>query len=193
MSRDYKNAGGSKKKSPRGKGGGTPGWMYFAGGLFIGLLVAAVFYFKSSSEAQDKTEVLKKLEIVEGKTTATNKKSSSANNKTTAQHKEEKPRFDFYSILPKLEVVIPESELRDNKPAPGKPREMVSVKQEGTYILQAGAFRQYEEADRVKAELAMLGIEAGIETVTINNSEKWHRVRVGPFRDLNQLNKVRQR
>ena len=49
------------------------------------------------------------------------------------------------------------------------------------YYLQAGSFRRFEDADRVKAQLALLGVVAGVQRVTINGGETWHRVRVGSY------------
>jgi cell division protein FtsN len=98
-----------------------------------------------------------------------------------------KPRFDFYTILPEMEVVIPEQEIT------GKPEQGVRrVEQPGTYFLQAGSFSSAAQADRFKAELALLGLETSIQKVTINNKDTYHRVRVGPYRDLDELNKVRR-
>ena len=67
------------------------------------------------------------------------------------------------------------------------------VDKPGTYFLQAGSFRSYGEADTLKARLALLGVESKIDTVTVNNSDTWHRVRVGPYQDLRKLNKIRTR
>ena len=67
------------------------------------------------------------------------------------------------------------------------------VTDEGTYILQVGSFRNGGDADRLRAELALLGIESRIQTVTIDDTDTWHRVRVGPMSDLEVLNEVRGR
>lgn len=60
------------------------------------------------------------------------------------------------------------------------------------YVLQAGSFKQIKEADGFKARLALLGLEASIQSVTINGTE-WHRVRLGPFTDLKALKQTRKR
>ena len=67
------------------------------------------------------------------------------------------------------------------------------VDKPGTYFLQAGSFRSFAEADNLKAQLALLGVESKIDTVTVNNTDTWHRVRVGPYQDLRELNKIRTR
>jgi len=62
----------------------------------------------------------------------------------------------------------------------------------GTYYLQVGSFKNGAQAERFKAELALQGMQTSIQTVTINNKDTYHRVRVGPFHDLNALDKTRQ-
>ena len=58
-------------------------------------------------------------------------------------------------------------------------------------MLQAGSFRKLGEADRLKAELALLGMQAKIQTVAIDGENKWHRVRLGPFTNVQALNEAR--
>lgn len=96
-------------------------------------------------------------------------------------------RFDFYELLPKFEVVIPEQE-RDVRPdvAPE------ALDKPGTYVLQAGSFQNHADADRMRATLALQGITSRIQKVSIDR-DTWHRVRVGPIEDLDELNRVRQR
>jgi cell division protein FtsN len=177
MPRDYKHAGAKKKKATS-KESPMPCWICFGGGLFVGLLIAAVIYVKFAPGVSSQQVKEKGSQVEQGQKQKQGK---------------EKPRFDFYSILPKLEIIIPEQELRSGNGSAEKDKGMAEVKQTGTYILQAGSFRKFEEADKLKAELALIGIEAGIERVSINNSDTWHRVRIGPFDDLKQLNKVRLR
>jgi cell division protein FtsN len=56
-----------------------------------------------------------------------------------------------------------------------------------------GSFRESREAEGLKAHLASLGIEAYVEQATTTGADQWHRVRVGPFTDLERLNQVRAR
>jgi len=67
------------------------------------------------------------------------------------------------------------------------------VEQPGTYVLQAGSFRNNADADRLRAQLALIGVESDIQTVTIDDDQVWHRVRIGPFTDLERLNAARDR
>jgi cell division protein FtsN len=95
--------------------------------------------------------------------------------------------FDFYEILPDFEVVIP--------PAPdsgGGPEATARDVPPGTYYLQAGSFRQFEDADRRKANLALLGIGSEIRKVTVN--ERTHyRVQIGPIDDPAELRSMQRR
>ena len=112
-----------------------------------------------------------------------------------------KPRFDFYTILPEREVKVPEWEATA-PPEPKSPSESerppaavppAGPEASGSYMIQVGSFQRYQDADRVKARLALAGVSAGIQRVVINGSDVWYRVRVGPFNDLKSLQGARQR
>lgn len=90
---------------------------------------------------------------------------------------EEDPEYQFFALLPRKEVVIPESELQ---PDP----ETFS----GTWTLQVGSFRRYDEADRLKAILAFQGVESSID-----QRGDWFRVRVGPFQSRREMDRIRSR
>ena len=99
-------------------------------------------------------------------------------------------RFEFYTLLPEMEVAVPEQELRSK---PTVEAQTVEPSEAGdTYLLQVGSFRLREEAERLKASLALLGLEANLQTVSVNGEETWHRVRVGPYRNVKALNEARQ-
>ena len=99
----------------------------------------------------------------------------------------EDPRFTFYDMLPNFEVVIPEEE-----PDVAVDRELQAVMEPGLYVLQAGSFSTYADADRRRAELALHGIESNIQRVMIDD-KTYHRVRIGPTDDLDELNLLRSR
>ena len=96
--------------------------------------------------------------------------------------------YTFYEMLPNFEVVVPEREAAVRHDAPTAP----PVERAGSYVLQVGSYRKYEEADRVRAQLALQGIESKVQRVSVDN-DTWHRVRVGPITDLAELNRVRDR
>jgi cell division protein FtsN len=91
-----------------------------------------------------------------------------------------KPRFDFYTILPGTEVPVSEQEI-----------EQASRPSRDLFFLQVGAFQTQPEADNVKAKLALLGIEASVQTADIPDKGLMHRVRVGPFANLEELSQMR--
>jgi cell division protein FtsN len=95
-------------------------------------------------------------------------------------------RFDFYEVLPQFEVVIPEVES-----APRSEQLARTVEEPGRYVLQVGSFRTVGDADRRQASLALLGIEARIQRVTIDD-DVFHRVRIGPIDELAEVNRIRR-
>jgi cell division protein FtsN len=68
----------------------------------------------------------------------------------------------------------------DAKPAPTE-----------IYFLQVGAFQKAADADNLKAKLALTGLEAGVQEVSIPEKGTMHRVRVGPFRTADEMNRAR--
>ena len=166
-----------------------PGWIWLLAGLFIGLFVALLVYIKDNNTG--------KLAITETVSKVFQSKASNETRgvkKTTATAPPEpagsnKPKFDFYTILPELEVAIPEQDLinENNKSTTD------SSKSNQQYMLQAGSFKKFEEADKLKARLALQGIEANIQKVKINATDTWHRVRIGPLNNISLLNKTRRR
>ncbi len=121
--------------------------------------------------------------------------------KTTQQQQKQKkasvePTFDFYTLLPETEVVVEKPKTIANqpqKPIVSSPPEEVSAAPEQTqqaateapadavsYMIQVGSFKKLEDADGFRARLAFLGIESKVQTVTIDNTDTWHRVQVGP-------------
>ncbi len=94
-----------------------------------------------------------------------------------------KPRFDFYTMLPEQriedEVVVQQPRNAQEAPAAGE-----------YYLLQAGSFRQQEDADRRRAELLLLGLEPSIRESTGDNG-RWFRVYLGPFQTRSAMSRAR--
>ena len=184
MPRDYKSrASTTKKRTPQ-----TPGWVWFLGGLVTGLFVSGLVWLKMSPVATfpsaGKAQVEQKRVV-----------KASPEKKTPDKKEPEapKPRFDFYTILPEMEVVVPEpEEPPQTSPAGAAPVVDTASGSTGSYMLQMGSFRKYADADRLKASLALVGIEAEIQKVTVNNGEVFHRVRSGPY-TRDQANTLRNR
>ena len=174
--KDYKNTARSSAKPVPSQGS----WFSFISGLGVGLLVALAVYLWSGSlprpaalissidsdiESADDFDV---PEIM----------SDSANRLP-------RPKFDFYKILPEMEVPVPEWALSgdDDDDEPGLAP--------GTYVLQVGSFKQFEDADRAKARLAFRGISARIQRVVIDGQDVWFRVHVGPFSNVTDIRAMR--
>ncbi len=165
-----------------------PGYVWLLAGLTIGLFVAFLVFLEKQpgEEVSFKEAVVKELK--KAKQSQSEKASQAENNDDKKTNKE--PRFDFYTILPELEVFIPESEISDSfEERASKPSQAAASAGGKKYLLQAGSFRSNEDADRLKASLALLGVQSSIQSVSINN-DMWHRVRIGPFSDTRQLQKT---
>lgn len=159
-----------------------PGWVYGVFGLAIGLSVAAAVWVSDrrpspapASSAREPASLDSALD-----------KNGEAREAAVADEPK-KSRFDFYEMLPNFEVIVPEED-----PNVAKDTEPQAVVQPGIYILQAGSFTTYADADRRRAELALQGIGSNIQRVTIDD-KTYHRVRIGPIEDLDELNMLRSR
>jgi cell division protein FtsN len=100
----------------------------------------------------------------------------------------DKPKFDFYKILPGSEEPVTEKEIRERTRAAAKGQ------QEGpkdVYFIQAGSFQNPAEADNQKARLAILGFESSVEPANLPDKGTWYRVRLGPYSKVEEINKVR--
>jgi cell division protein FtsN len=164
VARDYK-----RSRSQRESFSGWTGILIgLAGGLSVGL---ALYFFDPRTPSEPGVEA------------ATDAEPASARESAGEEPAE---RYDYYQMLPNFEVVVPEKEVAIPRDAPE------AVEKQGAYVLQAGSYRKFEEADRVRAQLALQGIESNVQRVAIDN-DTWHRVRVGPINDLDELNRVRNR
>lgn len=168
-----------RSRSRRSNSSSLPGWLWMLAGLGLGLSVAAGVYFtdlRPRGKQPPPRPAPQSQQDMEAPAAAT---------PPAEPHPAE--RFDFYELLPKFEVVIPETERdarADSSPA--------AVEQPGNYVLQAGSFSTYTDADRMRAQLALLGVESRIQKVSIDE-RTYHRVRIGPITNLNELNAVRGR
>lgn len=154
-----------------------PGWGHLAIGVAIGLAIGAAVYLYQTTFSQHPPAQAVIAHPVEKKPQA----------KPEVTQQPEKPQYDFYTLLPEMEVVIPEKDdLADSTQHARADKKVV-------YVLQAGSFRRFEEADTLKAKLALIGIQATIQSVAINGDETWYRVRMGPYSDFSLLRQARSR
>lgn len=170
----------TKRKTRRRTAGSEPtqGWVWGLFGLGVGLSVSAFIYLNSRAPAA----VAPQAPAPEVRTTP---KRPPAQQESPPE--ETKPKFTFYDMLPTFEVVIPEEDLAV---VPNEP--LAEVASPGIYVLQAGSFSRYADADSRRAELAMLGVESGIQKVSVDD-KVYHRVRIGPVDSLDRLNELRRR
>lgn len=94
------------------------------------------------------------------------------------------PTFDFYTLLPEMEVVVDKpKQVKKKTIVSSPPQETASVQpvDKVSYLIQVGSFKNAADADGFKARLALLGIESKVQTVKIDNAATWHRVQVGPI------------
>ena len=187
MPRDYKTRITAKNKKS------LPGYIWLLSGLAIGLFVAFIIYLDKQPENNQDFGSAIQAELEKLKQQAKKKNNTATSSKMSVTAKKE-PKFNFYTILPELEVLIPESETRppsspSNSTANSTAKNRTSKSQHKTqkrYILQVGSFQNLNDAKKLKANLAFLGLEAGIQHVTVNK-QAWHRVRTGPYQDKQQL------
>ncbi len=105
----------------------------------------------------------------------------------------EKPRFEFYKILPGSQEATPGAAgMAEQKPGAEPPNaESAASAVVERYYLQAGAFQKAADADNLKAKFALMGLETSVQEVNLPDKGVMHRVRVGPFGKLEEMNRVR--
>jgi cell division protein FtsN len=108
---------------------------------------------------------------------------------TAATGTPEKPKFDFYKILPGTEETVSDKELKARAAAAAKGQQDAS---KDVYFIQAGSFQNPADADNQKARLAILGFESSVEPASLPDKGTWYRVRMGPYRKVEEINRVRQ-
>jgi len=161
-----------------------PGYIWLVAGLALGLFTSCLFYLEKQpqEELSFKDAVIQELE----KATAPRQQKKSAQAAGEKKTPPE-PRFDFYTILLELEVFIPESEItrkaNNRKPVQTSNDSTDSAKQ---YLLQAGSFNDPNDPNRLKATLALMGVETTIQSGNIK-SATGHTVRIGPFNNTIRL------
>jgi cell division protein FtsN len=175
MSKDYKEP---SKKSGRTKNGSGSLLIGILIGLLLGLAIALAvawyinrtptpFLNRAAPPAKNASPEIAKTEDKSGKAPV------------------DKPRFDFYKILPGTEEPATELQFKEAQKQPP------TAQTRDSFFLQVGAFQTAADADNLKARLALLGVEAAVQTATSPDKGSWHRVRVGPYAAIEDLNSTR--
>ena len=156
----------------------TTRWVWMLCGFSLGLIVSTIIYVSDRGALNLPTTPTPTIP------TPSQSRIEPAPEIVTATHPA--TRFDFYEILPKFEVVIPEVESEAIIDHIAR-----TVEEPGRYVLQTGSFRESTDAEQMKGTLEVLGIQSSIQKVTID-ADDFHRVRIGPTSDLDELNRVRR-
>ncbi|MCO8167633.1 SPOR domain-containing protein [Pseudomonas sp. 21LCFQ02] len=200
--------GASRYEAPAKKP--IPGWVWLAVGLTVGAFI--VFLMKlepgGSEVKREKAEAKAAAKIAEA-------------NKTPPSPAAVKPKYDFYTLLPESEVIVPKEAVPEKTPpapaitpvAPVTPEQAAKIDTARAqaalsgltpppappvattetkpapvtrFFLQAGSFRKQADAEKVRAQIILLGQTATVESGTVKE-ETWYRVLVGPFSNRDQL------
>ena len=180
-------AGSKRRKVSRQRGASrgqqrTPAWMWLLTGILIGLGLA--YYLLAKGYIPTPANELPQA-------SDTDQQSSEpgiADDLAQPEAKPEKPRYDFFTVLPEMEVVVPEQQLKESS----QPQAQTSLTDTESYLLQVGSFQSASDADQMKANLALQGMTAKIQTVNVNGAT-WHRVRIGPITGARQTEEMRSR
>lgn len=164
-------------------------------GLFLGLVIGVLIAFgvvwylnKTPLPFLDKWSRPEKVEVKPG-TAPSQPLPGKPGDKVN-----EKPRFEFYKILPSGQEAAPAPAEAKPQPASAPPAveaPLPSLPPAETLYLQAGAFQKAADADNLKAKLALMGLEASVQEVNVPDKGLMHRVRVGPFAKTDEMNRVR--
>ena len=174
MSLDYKQVPQSR---PDSSGSFLIGLFF---GFLLGLGVAAgiaIYFFKTPIPFTDRGRVPDKAPAA----------AQAPPEPAKAAKAEDKPRFDFYRILPGREEPVTERQIREAAKQAGKPGAP-----KDSYFLQAGSFQNPADADNLKARLALMGLEASVEPANLAEKGVWYRVRLGPYTRVDEINRIRQ-
>ncbi|MFV8836319.1 SPOR domain-containing protein [Aquisalimonas sp.] len=195
MANTKRSTGAKRKPQPKQQaaGGSRMGW--FLSGLLPGLFVAFLVHMHHDRDSGVMSP------SSSGETAQQQGERSSGSNR---------PRFEFYELLSEMEVVVPdepedeeavtampdapaapEPEVTTPDPAPAEQPATADDEETPHYMVQAGSFQSHEDADRMKANLALIGVQANIESVEVDTGETWHRVRIGPFADRDRVDSLR--
>ena len=172
LSRDFKHV---KRHAPGGVMA-VNGWIGFGIGLSVGLAVALAVHLHHYRDQAGADVPQPAAEAPPASSTAPTVEPPQATDTAAA--------YDFYDMLPKQEVEVPGI---GEKGANAAAR---SALPQGDVTLQAGSFKQPDEADKLQARLAQYGIDSKIQRFSLDD-ETWYRVRIGPIATVEQLDSIR--
>jgi cell division protein FtsN len=181
MSKDYRRASLARATPRRGKQGRSCLWSFLLGGM-LGAFGVGLYWTQNPDAMQTPPD---------------------ASPAKVARPVAAPPSFEFPNLLRDTEVDIapppppPPAAPRPEPPAavetvqPAPPLAVSTSTTGKGFLVQVGSFRRASDAERLKAELALLGISSRVEKATIPSGETYHRVRTGPYGDQAAVDKVR--
>mgnify|MGYP000636146523 CR=1 FL=1 len=172
MARDYKyRANQSKKKPQQAK---VSWWKWLLVFLLIAVFILFLM-FLGNSAPDDKNQPISVTKKTPSKPKHQNKKP-------------QEPRFDFYTILPETEIIVPDYEINTRS----REEQLVGKSKATKYLMQAGSFRDFAEADKLRARLALMGIESRVEKAKVGKAI-WNRVKMGPYSQSSSVSTIKKR
>lgn len=173
MSRDYKYRAQPKRR----RRAGIDVWRWLLVAVLIAVFVGFLSFLREASPPT----------IESAHTITAPIKPEAIKNDALATEESSKPRYDFYTVLPEKEVVVPEQEVKTRTRA-----EKMGKASTGIFVIQAGSFRDIKDADKRKAQLALLGVESQIEPTRLGPTV-WNRLKIGPFNSIARADEIRSR
>jgi cell division protein FtsN len=172
----------ARRRRATGKKQGSPAWIWLLTGILIGLAMAYYLWSKGYIPQPEVDQSASSERTGQG--------AVAGDDEVAPASKESKSRYDFFTVLPEMEVIVPEQELDQQRrqEAQAEP----GAADQTRYVLQVGSFRDGSDAEEMKARLALLGVTARVQPVTVNDAT-WHRVRVGPVSGSQQADQMRRR
>ncbi len=184
MSRDYKPRDQDKKNGLRRQkyGKQQPKIALWKWMLIVAIAISFVVFL-----VYLKTVSIKPINIKQSSQTIENKVTADHEKNSEVKLEPKGPQFDFYTILPDKEVVVPEYEIKTRVR-----EERVGKAKEAHYMMQAGSFKTAKEADNLRIKLASMGIESKVQKGKVG-TVNWYRVKLGPFAQADSISAIRSR
>lgn len=192
-------------KKNRRKQAGTPGWVWLASGLCIGMTVAAFAYIitrPTSHPGRDLTRVQVPQPVAQDDGNAA-QNAKQPDTDATDDGQPAEPQFAFYEMLPDYEIVIPQQDYPEatgdtdgnhSTQQPAEPQPTTpTVRQPERYVIQAGSFSSRDDANRRRAQLALLGMQAHIVRHQFDSGRVVYRVRSHTIESNNRLTEMLKR
>ena len=183
MAKDYKHRTQNKNSASYRRNSESLGlWRWMLITALIILFVVFLVYLRGTGSKQIVPQQAIATQPVEAKTEVPPQEK-----KPEPEPEPVLPQFDFYTILPEKEVIVPDYEINTRAR-----EERVGQAKNASYILQAGSFRELKDADNLRAKLDLMGIESKVEKAKVGNVV-WNRVKIGPYTQMTSVSTIRGR